>query len=109
MELNDLLNYAKDPTKIISPVVCDELLFWASSWLTDYEESLAEVDFRVSQRRLSLIQQHGSVSKADAYMEVDDVFLQQQTIGRRIRELKAFRSNVRRRYDILANKELRKY
>lgn len=105
----DLLEYASNPEKIISPMVCDELLFWASGYLSDYEESLAEVDQQVAQRRLSLIDTHKSVAKAEAYLELDDTYLQQQTIERRIRELKAFKSNVRRRYEILVNKELRKY
>src|SRR6185295_19906044 len=103
-DAKDLLEYAKNPEKIISPVVCDELLFWASSWLTDYEESLAEVDQQVAQKRLQLISLHGSVGKGDAYLEVEDIYLQQKTIERRIRELKAFKSNTRRRYEILSNK-----
>jgi len=108
MELDELLTYAKDPTKIISPVVCDELIFWASGYLGDYEESLAEVDQRVAQKRLSLIDKFGSVARAEANLEVDDIYLQQKTIERRIRELKAFKSNVRRRYEILSNRLLRK-
>jgi len=109
MEIKDLLEYAKAPEKIISPVVCDELLFWASSYLTEYEEGLAEVDQQVSQKRLELISLHNSVAKAAAYLEVEDVYLQQQTIERRIRQLKAFKSNVKRRYEILTNKILSKY
>jgi hypothetical protein len=108
MDLKDLLQYAKDPTKVISPVVCDELLFWASSWLGDYEESLSEIDLQVANKRLDLISTHGSVAKAEAYLETQDIYLQQQTIERRIRELKAFKSNVRRRYEILTNKILNK-
>lgn len=108
MEIKDLLEYAKDPPKIISPMVCDELLFWASSWCADYEESLAEIDQLVAQKRLILIDSYGSVAKAEAYLEVDDLYIQQQKIERRIRELKAFKSNVRRRYEILTNKILQK-
>ena len=108
MKVEQLLEYAKDPEKIISPITADELLFWASSWLTDYEESLAEVDLQVSQKRLSLIDLHKSVAKAEAYLEIEDIYLQQQKIERRIRELKAFKSNVRRRYEILTNRILNK-
>jgi hypothetical protein len=104
----ELLNYAKDPTKIISPNVCDELLFWASSYLTDYEESLAEIDLQVAQKRLTFIDTHHSVAKAEAYLEIDDLYLQQKTIERRIRQLKAFKANVRRRYEILTNRLLNK-
>lgn len=105
----ELLDYAKDPTKIISPNVCDELLFWASGYLGDYEESLAEVDLQVAQKRLSLIDTHSSVAKAEAYLETDDIYLQQQAIERRIKQLKAFKANVRRRYEILTNRVLNKY
>lgn len=108
MEIKELLTYAADPTKIISPVVCDELLFWASGYLSDYEESLGEVDQQVSVKRLALLDFHKSVSKADAYLETESIYLQQKTIERRIRELKAFRSNVRRRYEILTNRILNK-
>ena len=108
MTETDLLQYAKEPEKIISPVVADDLLFWASSWLSDYEESLAEVDLQVAQKRLLLIDTYKSVAKGQAYLEVDDIYLQQQKIERRIRELKAFRSNVRRRYEILTNRILNK-
>lgn len=109
MELQQLLEYAKDPEKIINPTVADDLLFWASGYLTDYEESLATVDQQVAQKRLELIDQHGSVAKAEAYIEVEDTYLQQQTIERRIRQLKAFKSNVKRRYEILTNRILSKY
>ena len=108
MEIKDLLEYAKDPTTIISPVVCDDLLFWASSYLSDYEESLAEVDQQVSVKRLALIDLHKSVAKAEAYLETEDLYLQQKTIERRIKQLKAFKSNVRRRYEILTNRILNK-
>lgn len=108
MLVEELLTYAKDPTRIISPVVCDELLFWASSWLGDYEESLSEVDQKVSQRLLTLIDNHRSVAKAKVYLETEDIYLQQQTIERRIRELRSFRSNVKRRYEILTNRILNK-
>jgi hypothetical protein len=109
MEESELLDYAKDPTKIISPVVCDELLFWASGYLGDKEETLAEVDLQVAQRRLNLIDTHGSVAKAEAYLEVDDIYLQQKKIERDIRKLKAFKTNVSRRYQILTNRILNKY
>lgn len=109
MEEKDLLEYAKDPTKIINPLVCDQLLFWASSYLSDYEEGLAEVDQQVSVRRLGLIGTHGSVAKAEAYLEVEAIYLQQQTIERRIKQLRAFKSNVKRRYEILTNRILNKF
>ncbi len=108
MELKQLLEYAHDPTKIINPVVCDDLLFWASSWLNDYEESLAEIDQKVAQKRLQLIDTHKSVAKAEAFLEIEEIYLQQQTIERRIKELRAFKSNVRRRYEILTNRILNK-
>ncbi len=105
----ELLTYAKEPEKIISPIICDELLFWASSWLTDYEEKLGEIDQQVSQKRLALIDTYKSVAKAEAYLEVESIYVEQQKTERRIREFKAFKSNVRRRYEILVNKELRKF
>ncbi len=108
MTETDLLQYAKEPEKIISPIVCDELLFWSSSYLSDYEETLAEIDQQVAQQRLTFIDTYKSVAKAQAYLEVDPLYKEQQRIERRIRELKAFKGNVRRRFEILTNRILNK-
>lgn len=109
MQIEEVYNWMREPEKIISPVTADQLLFFVSSFITDYEESLAEVDQKVSQKRLVLIEQYGSVAKADSYLEIEDIYLQQKKIERRIKQLKAFKSNVRRRYEILSNKALQRY
>lgn len=109
MEIEEITEWMKNPEKIINPVIADELLFFVSSFLTDFEESLAEVDQQVAVKRLELIEKYGSVAKGEVYLEIEDIYLQQQTIERRIRQLKAFKNNVRRRYEILSNRALSKY
>lgn len=103
MTLEEVVEKIKEPEKLIDPRVIDELLFWISSWLTDYEESLSEVDQQVAIKRLDLVEVHKSVAKANAYLEMEDIYLQQQAIERRIRQLKAFKANLRRRFDLLTN------
>ncbi len=98
--------------KINAPQDADNLLFWLSSWISDEEEHLTELDGQVAQLRLTLITEHGSVAKADAYLEVADLFKDMKKVETTVRRLKSARQNVRRRYDLITNRILqtqRKY
>lgn len=97
MELSEISEWIKNPDKLIDPRVVDELIFWVSAFKDDKEEELAGVDQKVAVKRLDLISQHKSVAKAEAYLEIEEVYKRQKEIERRIRQLSAFRSNLKRR------------
>ncbi len=103
MELKEVLDKIKSPEALIDPREVDELLFWVSSWIGDYEEQLATEDQQVAVKGLDLIEAHGSVAKGQAHLKVEPIYLAMKNTERRIRQLKAFKSNLRRRYDILTN------
>ncbi len=97
--------------EIISPLDCDELLFWLSSWLADKEEELTTDEGIVAQQRLALVEAGNSVAKADVILEAGDVYQIMKACERGIRRLKSARNNVRRRYEILIgnNTTFKKY
>jgi hypothetical protein len=101
MELSEITEWIKNPDKLIDPRVVDELIFWVSSYKDDKEEELVEVDQLVAEKRLRLIEQHKSVAKAEAYLEVEPIKIEQTKIELRIKQLSSFRSNLKRRYEIL--------
>lgn len=103
MELQDVLNKIKDPTSLIDPVEVDNLLFWVSSWLGDYEEKLSTEDQQVAVKYDQLAEEHGSDAAGKRKLALEPIFSQQKETERRIRQLKAFKSNLRRRYEILTN------
>lgn len=103
MEFNEVIQAIKEPDKLIDHRVVDELIFWVSSWKDDKEEELVTIDQQVAAKRLELIEVHKSVAKADAFLEVEPIYIQQQNIEFRIKQLASFRSNLKRRYEILTN------
>ncbi|MDQ3816131.1 MAG: hypothetical protein M3362_00385 [Acidobacteriota bacterium] len=104
MELSEITEWIKNPDKLIDPRVVDELIFWVSAWKDDKEEELATVDQQVAEKRLQLIERYKSVAKAEAYLEVEPIKIEQKRIELRIKQLSSFRSNLKRRYEILAQK-----
>lgn len=101
MELSDLLAKITKPDELVDPRLIDSLLFWISSYITEAENELQELDYKVAFTRLDLIKEHGSVAKADAFLKVTDAYKEQKTLEHRIRTLKAFKANLRRRFDLL--------
>ena len=106
MEESEAIKLLAEWKKINSPQEADNLLFYLSSWISDKEEELTEVDGMVAQARLVLIQEHQSVAKADAYLECSNLYIRMKQIERELRKLKSARSNVNRRYQIITNKIL---
>lgn len=103
MEFNEVIKWIKEPEKLIDHRVVDEIIFYVSAWKDDKEEELVEVDQQVAARKLELIEIHKSVAKAEAYLEVEPIYKKQQEIEFRIKQLSSFRSNLKRRYEILTN------
>lgn len=104
MELNEVIQWVKEPEKLIDHRVVDELIFWVSSWKDDKEEELVEVDQQVAIKKLELIEVHKSVAKAEAYLAVEPIYIKQKEIEFRIKQLSSFRANLKRRYEILTDK-----
>ncbi len=104
MKFNEVIQWIKTPDKLIDHRVVDELIFHVSAWKTDKEEELVEIDQRVAAKRLELIEIHKSVAKADAHLAVEPIYIQQQKIEFSIKQLSSFRSNLKRRYEILTDK-----
>jgi hypothetical protein len=103
MEFNEVIQWIKEPEKLIDHRVVDELIFYVSSWKDDKEEELVEVDQQVAAKKLELIEIHKSVAKAEAYLEIQPIYKKQQEIEFRIKQLSSFRANLKRRYEILTN------
>lgn len=109
MELKEVIEQLKNPEKLIDYNKVDQLLFWVSSYIAELEEELHETDWSVSLKALELIKEYGSVAKGRVYLEVEEVYRKQRELEMRIRTLKGFRSNLRRRYEILCSKVLSKF
>jgi hypothetical protein len=103
MNLDQVLEKIKEPDKLNDYREIDELIFWVDSWKTDAEEELHTIDYQVANKKLQLIEKHGSVAKGEAHLEVEDIYIKQQSVELRIKKLAAFKSNLRRRYEILTN------
>lgn len=103
MKIQEVLEKIQDPTKLIDFREIDELIFWVSSWISDYEEELGEIDYRVAVKEDELVELHGTNAKAKTKLKLEPVYINQQEKERRIRQLKAFKANLKRRYDILTN------
>ena len=101
MKFNEVIQWIKEPEKLIDHKVVDELIFWVSAFKDDKEEELSEVDQQVAAKKLELIEIHKSVAKAEAYLEIQPIYRKQQEIEFRIKQLASFRANLKRRYEIL--------
>lgn len=104
MTFEQVLEKVKDPTNLADFREVDELIFWVSGWIGDYEERLAEVDQRVAVREDELVEKHGTNAKGHTKLKLEPVYIEQQDIERRIRQLKALKSNLRRRYEVLTGR-----
>lgn len=104
MELEQIKKLMEEPEKLIDPIIVDEVMFWTSAFLSDYEERLATEDQQVAVKYDQLAEVHGSDAAGKRKLALEPIYIQQKETERRIRQLKAFKSNLRRRYDILTNK-----
>jgi len=99
----------KNPEALNDAREIDDMLFWVDSWKTHSEEELHEIDYRVSVKKLELIEQHKSVAKAEAFLEVEEVYREQQRLEMRIKQLAAFKTNLKRRFEVLLLGRLNNY
>ena len=106
MEESEAIKLLAEWEKINAPQEADDLLFYLSMWISDTEETLTEMDGRIAQMRLKLIEEKGSVAKADVYLEATTEFATMKDVERSLRKLKSARANVNRRYQIISNKIL---
>lgn len=104
MTIEEVLEKIKGPEKLADPGEVDSLLFWVSGWIGDYEERLAVVDQQVAIKEDNLTEEFKTSAKAKTKLKLTPIYIEQQEIERRIRQLKAFRVNLRRRFDILTDK-----
>jgi hypothetical protein len=103
MDFNEVIQWIGEPEKLVDHRVVDELIFWVSAFKDDKEEELVTIDQQVAAKKLELIEIHKSVAKAEAYLAVEPVYIKQQEIEFRIKQLSSFRTNLKRRYEILTN------
>lgn len=103
MDLEQITKLMASPEKLIDARVIDELLFWTSAFIGDYEEKLAEVDQAVAVMYDDLATMHGSDAAGKRKLALTGIYKEQKETERRIRQLKAFRANLKRRYEILTN------
>lgn len=109
MEQQQVIKLITDIPSLIDVPVIDELIDYVSGWIDDSEIELGEIDQQVSQRRLALIEQHGKVNMAERHLEVEEIYIKQQEVERRIRRLKSVRSNLKRRYEVITKNLLTKH
>lgn len=103
MKLEEVLDKMRDPTNLADWREVDELIFWCSGFIGDYEEQLAELDQVVAVKYDDLAEDHGSDAAGKRKLALTDVYKDQKLVERRIRQLKAFRTNLKRRYEILTS------
>lgn len=106
MELQEVLSKIKDFESLNDPREIDLLLFEVSSHKADLEEALHQQDYKVSVKRLALIREFGKVNQAEAQLEIEDVYTEQKKLEYQLKILGEFKTNLRRRYDLLTNKFL---
>jgi|GEM_PF-5416536 len=109
MKLQQVLDKIKDIPALIDPIEVDELIDWVSGWIDELEMDLGVVDQQVSQKRLALIEEHKKVNLAERKLEVEEIYIKQQDIERKIRRLKSARSNLKRRYEIITRQALSRH
>ena len=103
MTEQEVFEKIKEPEKLIDPREIDKLLFWVSSWITDNEEALAEIDQQVAVKYDELATKWETDAAGKRKLALEPIYIEQKKVGRRIKQLKAFKSNLRRRYEILTN------
>lgn len=101
MELQELLTKITAPDELIDIREIDQLLFWCSTYLSEAQDDLSKLDTQVSIRELDLYKEHGSVPKAKVHLKVEQIYQDQQALENTIRALKGFKSDLRRRFDLL--------
>lgn len=107
MTEQEVLDKVKDPLTLNDAREIDDMLFWVDSWKTHSEEELHEADYRVAQKKLQLIEQHKSVAKAEAFLEVEPLYREQQKLEMRIKQFAAIKTNLKRRFELLTIGRLR--
>lgn len=103
MTFEQVIEKIKDPTNLADYREVDELIFWASGWIGDCEEALAEIDQRVSIKYDELAEKYGTDAAGKRKLKLEPLYLEQTTLERKIRRLKSLKSDLKRRYQILTN------
>lgn len=103
MTFEQVLGKMQDPTNLADYREVDELIFWVAGFIGDFEERLAEADQVVAVLYDDLADKWGSDAAGKRKLALTDEFKEQKAIERRIRQLKAFKANLNRRYKVLTN------
>ncbi len=105
MELKNILERLKEPEKIIDPEDCNIISSYISGWITDYEETLNELNLRVSVKWQELREKNKSDAKTERDIELTDVYQDREQLKLKIAQLRRLRSDLKDRFQVLTNKK----
>lgn len=101
MTFEQVLEKIKEPEKLADPREVDALIFEVSGWIGDYEETLATNDQVIAVLYDNLAEKHGSDAAGKRKLALTDEYKEHKRVERVIKRLKAFKANLKRRYEIL--------
>lgn len=102
MELNEALQLAVEPHKIIDPLQCNEVIGWLNGYITDL--SMAEWELEVSannQHELFLHQEGKSIPLKEAEYKNSSFYKDLREMQLKLRKFRAYRSDLRRKEEML--------
>lgn len=102
MNEQQLLDELKQIDRIVEPEKCNTLSSYLNGYITDYENTLHELNLAVSNKWLELREQHKSDSKTDRALEISDIYQKREKTKLTISQLKRLRGDLRDRFAILS-------
>lgn len=101
MELKQITDRLKELEKIVDPAEANIISSYLNGFITDYEETLFEMDLIVSNKWLSLREAAKSNNQADRLLEISEEYRKRERVKLTISQLKRLRADLKSRFEIL--------
>lgn len=99
MQLDQILNLIKDPSKILAIQDQESVIDWTTFFIYELENELADMDFVLDQKLAKLTELHGSVAKGEVNLRLTEEWRERKKKELTLKALKSYRQNIRRKRD----------
>lgn len=98
MELQQVIEYIKNPEKVLAVPEMETVIDYCTMWIYQLEEDMMKHDFAVDTKMAELAETH-SVAKAEVLIRLEPIYQERKKTERTLKALKSYRQNIRRKRD----------
>lgn len=98
MELTQVIEYIKNPEKVLAVQDQEAVIDWTTHWIYELELEVADMDFQLD-IKLAALADRNSIARAEVLLKLDPLYQERKKKELTLKSLKSYRQNVRRKRD----------